>query len=271
MMDKEEPNQLATEKSDVPQATNLRLSPQPSTRRSSPMSPKVRHWRGKRWGGQTSPAFPVEAETTDPAPFADETLFASTGANTSRHSSLQVPRTGARQLLRKAKASALATENTPPINHDNARLPHLEEHEDHGLRTDHTNQSLSCSRTMTPEVAANEADIADLKRDIESTERPHKSSTIRNKSPREKKDPTPHSPIHGNHQLTDLVNSPGSGPYALSQRFTISPSRTPSTQGKSAFTFNIRARVSPSKKSGQSEDHEIFLTATIDSDHSSNE
>lgn len=226
-------------------------------------------------------AGPADAGLANVAHFGDCATRKSNAAN-ARHQSVLYRAvqegqnvnidTATESFLNKAHATPLLNKTVSPTDHNttwyevfaghdvNRHQSNMNQRE---LKSDCPSQLSKYSETKTSEAAKNETVQG-------CDEKPHSSNTSVDQCSPEKKEPEPRTPNHSHHRMMDL-NSPGSGPYALSQRFTISPSRTPSTPGKGAFTFNIRARVSPSRKCGQSEDHEIFLTATIDSDHSSNE
>lgn len=62
--------------------------------------------------------------------------------------------------------------------------------------------------------------------------------------------------------------SPGGRPYSVDHRFALSPSRSNSRGSRGSLTFNIKARVSPGRKSGKKDDTELFVTASIESDGS---
>ncbi|KAK5953360.1 hypothetical protein OHC33_005304 [Knufia fluminis] len=100
---------------------------------------------------------------------------------------------------------------------------------------------------------------------------PSRSSTFSRKfaAPPEQKSrspvkPTPTTPVRGRPRET---HSPGGRPYAVDQRFALSPSRSNSRGSRGSLTFNIKARVSPGRGRGK-DDTELFVTANIESDGS---
>lgn len=76
--------------------------------------------------------------------------------------------------------------------------------------------------------------------------------------------PAPTTPVRGRARET---HSPGGRPYAIDQRFALSPSRSNSRGSRGSLTFNIKARVSPGR-GFRKDDTELFVTANIESDHS---
>lgn len=76
--------------------------------------------------------------------------------------------------------------------------------------------------------------------------------------------PAPTTPVRGR---AKEAHSPGGRPYAIDQRFALSPSRSNSRGSRGSLTFNIKARVSPGRGL-RKDDTELFVTANIESDHS---